>query len=98
MKMLLLSVFLCGVATSSMAQSSPMCGARAGVVQGLENRYSEKPIAAGLDHNGALVEVLTAPDGATWTILVSMPNGMSCVVSTGESWQTRAPTPRGDPS
>jgi hypothetical protein len=74
---------------AAVAQSAPQCGARAGVIAGLENRYSEKPVAAGVDNNGALVEVLAAPEGDTWTILVSMPNGVSCVVAAGESWQSR---------
>lgn len=74
---------------AAVAQSAPQCGARAGVVAGLENRYAEKPVAAGVDNNGALVEVLAAPEGDTWTILVSMPNGVSCVVAAGEGWQSR---------
>jgi hypothetical protein len=74
---------------AAVAQNAPQCGARTGVVAGLESRYSEKPIAAGLDNNGALVEVLAAPEGDTWTILVSMPNGVSCVVAAGENWQAR---------
>jgi hypothetical protein len=31
--------------------------------------------------------VLTSDDGATWTIIVSMPNGMSCLLAAGEDWQ-----------
>jgi hypothetical protein len=74
---------------AAVAQNAPQCGVRSGVVAGLENRYSEKPIAAGLDNNGALVEVLSAPEGDTWTILISMPNGVSCVVAAGENWMAR---------
>jgi hypothetical protein len=50
-------------------------------------RFSEAPIAAGLASNGALIEVLTSGNGSTWTIIVSKPNGPSCLVAAGESWQ-----------
>ena len=31
--------------------------------------------------------VLTSDDGSTWTIIVSMPNGTSCLLAAGENWQ-----------
>lgn len=71
------------------AQAAQQCAPRTTVLGSLEQRYSERPVAAGLDNNGAIVEVLAAEDGATWTILVSMPNGVSCVVSAGEHWAPR---------
>jgi len=77
------------VPAAAFAEGAPQCAPRASVLGSLEQRYSERPIAAGLDNNGAVVEVLAAADGKTWTILVSMPNGVSCVVSAGEDWQAR---------
>jgi hypothetical protein len=34
-----------------------------------------------------VIEVLKAPDGKTWTILFTSPNGASCLVASGEAWQ-----------
>ena len=41
----------------------------------------------GLAKNGSVIEVLTSDDGETWTILVSQPNGSSCLVAVGEGWE-----------
>lgn len=63
------------------------CSQRDDVLAQLGNKYKEAPSAVGLASNGGLVEVLTSIDGSTWTIIVSMPNGTSCLVAAGESWQ-----------
>ena len=52
-------------------------------------KYGEVPVAIGVTNKGGLVEVLTTGDGNTWTIIVSMPNGTSCLVAAGEGWRTR---------
>jgi len=63
------------------------CGARSDLLAELTKRYSEAPVAVGLANSGALVEVLTNDSGSTWTILVSQPDGTSCLVAAGEAWQ-----------
>ncbi len=45
-------------------------------------------MAVGVTNKGALVEVLTTGDGSTWTIIVSMPNGTSCLFAAGEGWRS----------
>ena len=62
---------------------------RAKVVAQLAARYDEAPIALGLTSDGAVLELFTAPDGSSWTIVVTLPNGLSRVIATGESWITR---------
>ena len=54
----------------------------------LENKYSEKPVAFGLANNGGAIEVLTTEDGSTWTIVITLPNGMTCLVAAGEDWES----------
>jgi hypothetical protein len=36
---------------------------------------------------GSLLEVLASPSG-TWTIIVTIPNGPTCLVSSGEGWRS----------
>lgn len=57
----------------------------------LEARYGELSAGVGLNSDGRLTELLTSKDGATWTLIVTSPNGVSCLVASGESWQDRAP-------
>ena len=63
------------------------CDKRAKVLGHLAQKYREAPIAVGVTNSGGLVEVLTTGDGNTWTIIVSNPDGMSCLVAAGEGWR-----------
>ncbi len=53
----------------------------------LAERYQEQPVAVGVTSEGSLVEVLTDAKGGTWTIIVTSPEGMSCLVLSGEGWR-----------
>ena len=63
------------------------CGQRTTVLNYLSAKYSEKPIAMGVAANGGLIEVLTSLEGSTFTIIVTMPEGETCMVAAGESWE-----------
>jgi hypothetical protein len=70
------------------AAAQGACSPRTDVVGHLAKKYGEAPVAIGVTNKGGLVEVLTTGDGNTWTIIVSMPNGTSCMVAAGEGWRT----------
>lgn len=74
-----------GLVSSAAAQQA--CEVRSKLVERLAAKYKETSVAMGLASNGKLVEVLTDNDGNTWTIIVTTPEGMSCLVATGESWR-----------
>ncbi len=63
------------------------CDQRARVIGHLARKYKEAPVAIGLTSTGGMVEVLTSGDGGTWTIILSNPNGTSCLVAAGEGWR-----------
>lgn len=66
---------------------------RADVVEHLDSRHSETPIARGLGSNGAVYEVFSTDDGATWTIIMTLPDGKSYMLGSGEFW-TSVPVAR----
>ena len=70
------------------ASAQVPCNQRAEIVTQLAGTYKETPVAIGVNSKGHLVEVLSSEHGRTWTIIVTSPNGMSCVVSVGEGWRT----------
>jgi poly(3-hydroxybutyrate) depolymerase len=74
------------VASASAAQ--PQCNDRDHVLELLAKKYKEAPIAAGVTNSGGLVEVLSNGRGGTWTIIVTTPQGMSCLVAAGEGWRS----------
>ena len=77
------------MAHSAAAQQAGM--PRAEVVQTLGDRYAEESVGLGIAQNGGVIELFTSKDGATWTIVLTMPNGLSRVIATGESWMQITP-------
>ena len=58
-------------------------------------KYQEQRIATGVTNGGERVEVLASKNGGTWTILVTLLDGRSCLVSAGEGWNTIEPKDEG---
>lgn len=73
--------------SAALAAGNMACADRDTVLGDLGNKYNEAPSAVGLASNGGLIEILTSADKATWTIIVSMPDGTSCLLAAGEDWQ-----------
>ncbi len=68
----------------------PACGQWTGVVAQFAKRYQEAPVGGGLASNGGLLELLAAKTGSTWTLIITMPNGQSCLLAADEDCQPRA--------
>ena len=86
-----LALFLGAAAATppAQAQSAPdrgLCKNRGDVVEMLGKEYAEKRITMGLAGDGNLIEVFSASDGETWTIVVTTPGGVSCLVAAGRGW------------
>lgn len=80
---------------SAFAQGAPaICKARDSLITQLEQKYGEVPVATGVA-DGALIELLTAKDGMTWTIILTSPKGMSCLIASGDGWWPIVPAPAG---
>ncbi len=80
------------------AQARQQCDERTKVLGHLANKYQEAPVAIGVTSSGGLVEVLSTGDGNTWTIIVSNPDGVSCLLAAGEGWRAiRFDNTAGDP-
>ena len=78
------------------AQQQPPCASRAEFLNHLSDNYKEAPVAMGLTANGGLLEVVASKNGS-WTIIVTTPNGMSCGVASGMSWESTAEMKINDP-
>ncbi len=69
----------------SLSQSP--CGSREAILEHLARNYDEAPVAVGLTAGGGMIELLTDPSGASWTLIVTSPRGRSCLVTAGEAWR-----------
>lgn len=68
------------------AQAQTLCGPRTNLLDHLARNHKEQPSSIGLTTSGKVIEVLTSSAGS-WTIIVTNPNGTSCLVIAGEEWQ-----------
>jgi hypothetical protein len=74
-------------AADPLAGLQPGCQSRAKIQQLLTQRFDEAPTALGLQANGELIQVFSSKDGATWTIVTTRPDGLSCIVALGQHWE-----------
>lgn len=90
---------LVAATVSAPAQAQqPACTARNDVISHLATKYSEKPVALGLANNGGVIEVLSSKQGNSWTIIITMPNGTSCMIAAGEHWEDLPKIAQVDPA
>ena len=93
-KRLVSASLLFGMAATAPPALAMSCAARDTVVGRLQSIYSEALTAGGLQSNRtatAMVEVWTSPESGTFTVIVTNPQGVSCVVAAGTDWFHSAP-------
>ena len=64
------------------------CAERQTVIDRLSGRYGERVQSMGLGANNGIVEVFASDETGTWTITVTMPNGITCLVASGQAYET----------
>lgn len=72
---------------NGLAQGTRNCAARDTVVNHLASGFGESRQSIGLGANNAVVETFASLETGTWTITVTMPNGMTCVVASGQAFE-----------
>ncbi|WP_443069351.1 hypothetical protein [Sulfitobacter sp. EhC04] len=73
--------------TDVAAQSRRNCGPRDVVVTRLAEGYGETRQSIGLGANNAVVEVFASDETGSWTITVTVPGGMTCLVASGQAFE-----------
>lgn len=89
--------FVILAATLAAQPTESICAERDTLMSSLSREYAEAPKAVGLANNGSVVELLTTRDGRTWTLLMTRPDGTSCVVAAGEAWDQLPQVASGEP-
>ena len=84
------------------AAAQPVCLPRPQVVEQLQSDFGERLLWQGRrttepGQEGPVHEIFVSPNGGSWTLVHSMPNGLSCFVAAGTAWQPAlaAPSPDG---
>lgn len=87
-----LTVGLATVLAAPAAAQMGDCAPRNLLVGKLHQAFAEETVNMGVTAKGELLEVLASPSG-TWTVLVSIPGGPTCVASHGDGWRAIKPEP-----
>lgn len=86
--MIRLAILLSFIATGVGAQVLP-CWPRPEMMARLK-KLGEEPMLTGLQPNGMLLEMYASPEGK-WTVAITSPQGLSCMVAVGDSLQINTP-------
>ena len=105
---LALSLGLAGMGFAAQAvqsQTQPQtqtqnCGQRPMVVEMLTGKYGETRRGMGMAANNTVMEIYASTETGTWTITITLPDGMTCLVGSGQGFEPMAEElpAKGDPA
>lgn len=80
--------------------AAPQCGKRDAVLSALATKFGETRRGLGLAANSGVVEVFASQKTGSWTITITMADGMTCLVASGENYEqmTEEMPAKGDPA
>lgn len=84
-KLHLLAFAVLAVSVSD-ASAQMLCAPRADIIAGIDKKYQERPNAFGIAGEKTLVELFTSEAGS-WTMIMTRPGGVSCIMAVGQSWE-----------
>lgn len=88
---LALIILLCAALAVAAQTAAPVCLPSHLVYGQLIREYQEAQVFSGLRADGSLVEVWASQAKGGWTLLVTTPDGVSCVIAVGQSGSAGAP-------
>ena len=74
------------ILTAPAALAQPVCGAHNTVSDNLKNAYAEAPVSMGVTTGGGIIEIFASDEGS-WTMVITQPNGVSCLIAVGQDWE-----------
>ena len=86
MRSIFIAAFIAAFLLPGPALAQVTCVPRKQLIKNLAENHQETPTALGLTTRGLVVEVLTSPSG-TWTIIMTHPNGVACMMAVGQGWE-----------
>lgn len=80
--------------------AAAQCAPHDTVAAQLAKSFGEQPSSMGLAQDNTVMELYASPDHGTWTITVTLPSGLTCLVAAGQNFETVKPTQvaKGDPA
>ncbi|RBW52388.1 hypothetical protein [Ruegeria sp. A3M17] len=66
------------------------CAPRDEVIKRLTETYGETRQGIGIARQGAVMELYASDQSGSWTITVTLPDGMTCLVASGRAYEMTA--------
>ena len=85
MKQIILALMVIGLSAPAWAQGR-VCAKRDKLVGEIAKSHGETRQSIGLQRNSSVIETFANLDTGSWTIIVSLPTGISCLVAAGEAY------------
>jgi hypothetical protein len=85
----LIGAGLAAALTALPADARVACNTRDEVVKALSQQFAEMPVVRGLTQSGQLMEMFASTEG-TWTLILSLPTGQSCLIANGDDFDVGA--------
>lgn len=89
-KRLVGAALLFGMAAAAPPASAKGCAMRDILVERLQSKYSEAMVAGGLQSSSedmlTMLEVWSSETTGTFTVILTNPQGVSCIVAAGTDW------------
>lgn len=70
------------------AADNMICGKRDKIISQLQGKYGETARVMGFSKGAGVVEVFANERSGSWTILITNPTGMSCLMAAGEAFES----------
>lgn len=74
-----------------------LCASREEFASGLFKKFREVPRVQAVTRDGSAFEIFVGPEGS-WTVVVTRPNGVSCLTNAGDGFSVLAAPVKGEPS
>ena len=78
---------LLALAAQQVGAQGRNCAPRPAIVERLSQQYGETRRGVGLVQQGSVMEVYASAETGTWTIVVTLPSGITCLVASGQSYE-----------
>ena len=84
---ILIATLVCFAVAKTADAQGRNCGPRAAVIDHLNSQFSETRQSMGLGSNNAVIEVFASDETGSWSITVTQPNGVTCLVASGHQFE-----------
>lgn len=84
--LLLICMYVIGTPARSQEAPKNPCAPTPNIIRMLNDKYGETPAVAAITEDNAPLLIFTNPKTGTFTITLRRPGGVSCLMTSGQSW------------